>query len=174
MPGPASTVGDRPPTNPEIRVRFPPSPKQMESFSCRGRIMRDPDFPNFFSASKSSNAIYWRKVVFKSLSVWKGCCSLNKLVPLWWSEILTLQQRITQQIWWEKRICNLQQYQLTKLNLRRSTSVDWTRPRNNGRSSQKQHQVGDRKERIIGQNAGHEIPLEIEDVLDTKKVKSKK
>ena len=29
--------------------------------------------------------------------------------------------------------------------------------------------VGDRKERIIGQNAGHEIPLEIEDVLDKKK-----
>ena len=33
----------------------------------------------------------------------------------------------------------------------------------------KQHQVGDRKERIIGQNTGHEIPLEIEDVLDTHK-----
>ena len=32
-PGPASTVGDRPPTNPAIRVRFPP-PKQMDvSFS---------------------------------------------------------------------------------------------------------------------------------------------
>ena len=30
--------------------------------------------------------------------------------------------------------------------------------------------VGDRKERIIGQNAGHEIPLEIEDVLDKKKI----
>ena len=28
---------------------------------------------------------------------------------------------------------------------------------------------GQEKERIIGQNAGHEIPLEIEDVLDTKK-----
>ena len=26
---------------------------------------------------------------------------------------------------------------------------------------------GQEKERIIGQNAGHEIPLEIEDVLDT-------
>ena len=35
------------------------------------------------------------------------------------------------------------------------------------------HQVGDRKERIIGQNAGHEIPLEIEDVLDTKKERKK-
>ena len=33
QPGPASTVGDRPPTNPAIRVRFPP-PKQMDvSFS---------------------------------------------------------------------------------------------------------------------------------------------
>ena len=31
--------------------------------------------------------------------------------------------------------------------------------------------VGDRKERIIGQNAGHEIPLEIEDVLDKKRRK---
>ena len=46
-PGPASTVGDRPPTNPEIRVRFPPSPKQMESFSRRGRINARPRFSEF-------------------------------------------------------------------------------------------------------------------------------
>ena len=32
-PGPASTVGDRPPTNPAIRVRFPPQKQMDVSFS---------------------------------------------------------------------------------------------------------------------------------------------
>ena len=44
MPGLASTVGDRLPTNPEIRVRFPPLPKKMASFSRRGRINARPRF----------------------------------------------------------------------------------------------------------------------------------
>ena len=34
--------------------------------------------------------------------------------------------------------------------------------------------VGDRKERIIGQSARYEIPLEIEDVLDKKNKKMNK
>ena len=45
-PGPASTEGDRPPTNPEIRVRFP-LPKQMDvsfppwQLKCRTLIIQN-------------------------------------------------------------------------------------------------------------------------------------
>ena len=43
-----------------------------------------------------------------------------------WSATLYNSESLSNE---KNRICNLQQYQLTKLNLRRSASVDWTRPR---------------------------------------------
>ena len=49
-----------------------------------------------------------------------------------------------------------------KLNLRRSTSVDWNEAKTTGRS------LGGTGRRIIGQEAGHEIHLEIEDVQKKK------
>ena len=55
----------------------------------------------------------------------------------------TLQQWITQQTWWEKRICNLQQYQLTSLTYSGAQSVDWTRPSDNGRSLQVRYRMED-------------------------------
>ena len=80
MPGPASTVGDRPPTNSAIRVQFPlegtkvrPSPRFFlfrRDLSQQGlketTNYRTSSSSHATSKKKSNNAIYWRKAVFKS------------------------------------------------------------------------------------------------------------
>ena len=86
MPGPASTVGDRPPTNSAIRVRFPlkgtkvrPSPRfflfrrDLRSQTCLTETTnyRTSSSNHATSKKKSNNPIYWRKLVFKS-SLYEG------------------------------------------------------------------------------------------------------
>ena len=81
MPGPASTVGERPPTNPAIRVRFLPEVDDT-SFSllyailCETAIYRKTLFKR-----KSKSAIYWKgkRSSILPLNV-KGKRSLIKLV----------------------------------------------------------------------------------------------
>ena len=73
-PGPASTVGDRPPTNPAIRVRLP-SEADGNSFSpCLNVhiLCRTPIYRTSFQR-KSESAIYWTmKAVVTSLLYEKG------------------------------------------------------------------------------------------------------
>ena len=68
MPGPASTEGERPPTNPAIRVQFPP-----EADGIFFRAMAEKCVTPIYriTPSRNESAIYWknRKVVFNSLSV---------------------------------------------------------------------------------------------------------
>ena len=73
QPGPASTVGDRPPTNPAIRVRF--SVVDEFFFRVRGRhLYATPINSNYSLQRKTINAIYWisRKRSLHSLAVRKG------------------------------------------------------------------------------------------------------
>ena len=71
MPGPASTVGERPPTNPAIRVRFPPEADDDTSFSplyailCETAIYRN----TLHGENKRRRHLLEKKAVFNSLSV---------------------------------------------------------------------------------------------------------
>ena len=69
MPGPASTVGERPPTNPAIRVRFPP-----ETLLLSRRFTQFYARPRFIARAKRRrrHLLEIRKVVFNSLSLYKG------------------------------------------------------------------------------------------------------
>ena len=127
MPGLASTEGDRPPTNPVIRVRFPPPPKQMDiSFSPWHSIMRDPDLFETFSSergnfNRSMPSTGQRKrslhlsCMKKELSLQIGPMTLYlrewKDIILYYANLQTTLQPTT--------------IPAHKLNLRWSKSVDW-------------------------------------------------
>ena len=57
-PGPASTEGDRPPTNPEIQVQFPP--KQMNFSFSPWQKNAGPDLFKLLFDKKYESAIYWK------------------------------------------------------------------------------------------------------------------
>ena len=61
-PGPASSVGKRPSTNPEIRVRFSEAADEF-FFRVHGRLIHPTLIYSEISlqCKKSNNAIYWRK-----------------------------------------------------------------------------------------------------------------
>ena len=65
MPRPASSVGDRPPTNPAIRVRFP---SEVDGFFFRGgKYMRAIDQFELLSSAKKWKAPSTRKIKKRSL-----------------------------------------------------------------------------------------------------------
>ena len=58
QPGPASTVVERPPTNPAIRVRFRPEADDISFSSCLNvhNFIRDPDLSNYSLQRKKAKA----------------------------------------------------------------------------------------------------------------------
>ena len=116
--------------------------------------MRDSNSFELLFSEKSEGAINWATPsTGNESSLQISHCMKKGAVPWinrshWrWSATLYNSKSLSNE---KNRICNLQQYQLTKLNLRRTTRKV---PQGTGR-------------RIIGQNAGHEIHLEVEYVLD--------
>ena len=86
MPGPASSEGERPSSNPAIRVRFP---KQMNiSFSPWQKNMRDPDLFETFFQRNTNNAIYWTIVNGLQLYLW---CKRERSSKNWSYDVTNLE-----------------------------------------------------------------------------------
>jgi len=140
VPGPASTEGDRPPTNPAIRVWFPPSPTETDGcfFSPWQQNARS-IHSNYFSAKRknlttpstgekrsSSLSLYEKERTYK-LVLWRHleCGMMSYLL---YYAILLL------------RYCNLLQYQFTSSTYGGVRTLIGNRPR------RQEGPPGDRKE----------------------------
>ena len=114
--------GERPPTNPAIRVRDSPTAIRRDFF-CGGNYAQPRLLKNTFAANKyrSRHLLDKKRTSQSWLSKMGAVTRINW--SLWSRTEILYKQRITQR--WENRICNLLQYQLTALTYGGSTSVDW-------------------------------------------------
>ena len=152
-------MGDRPPTNPAIRVRF--SVVDEFFFRVRGRhLYATPINSNYSLQRKTINAIYWisRKRSLHSLAVRKGTYlqigSMGRSFKRWASNHTTLLRNSTQTTLatWGGIL------RVIKLTAENQLD-DW-------RAMPRAKWWDNKRKRITGWLAGHEIHLEIEDVLD--------